>query len=551
MTRSVATDDQAPEDRESAGSLRARAPLDVEAAPGVEAKAEAEAAAKAARGKDEAKRAGRGGIAIAGAKIFFMVVGLVQQIALKHILGLQTYGALGRVQGLASVVYNPVVSTAVQGVSRAMSAAPSGEEAAAQRKALVIHAVAVVPLAVGFFLAAPLVADLIRAPHLALPLRIVSAVVLFYGLYTPLVGALNGRRQYGGQALLDVTAATLRTVGMLGGAIVFAKRDFGVEGALAGFGCASALMVGIALPLAKTGGRGRGGPTWGKHMLFIAPLFGGQFALNLLFQSDLQLLGLFAAQAAVRAGNDPETADLLAGAYRNAQLFCFLPYQLLLSVTFVLFPMLATAHRDGDREAVARFVRTGIRLGLVIAGAMVCVTAGIPGALLQLVFGADSAALGATAMRIMAIGLGAFAVFGILVTVLTSLGREGISAALTVAALGLVVGLCFVFVRGQPFGETLLVRTALATGVGLFAATLASAWQVRRTAHAVVAPLTLIRVLIATAIAGAALAFLPAPSKVATIAYAIGGVAIYLAVLVGSHEIGRDDLALVRRVIGR
>lgn len=498
-----------------------------------------------------ARRAGRGGIAIAGAKIFFMVVGLAQQIALKHILGLQDYGALGRVQGLASVVYNPVVSTAVQGVSRAVSAAPDAQQAAAQRKALAIHAAAAVPLALGFFLAAPWVAGLIRAPHLTLPLRIVSSVVLFYGLYTPLVGALNGTRKFGWQASLDVVAATLRTVGLLGGALLFTGQNFGVEGALAGFGCASALMVGVALPLAKTGRRGEGGPSVGAHLLFIAPLFGGQIALNMLFQSDLQLLGRFAADAAVRQDLTVEAADLLAGAYRNAQLFCFLPYQLLLSVTFVLFPMLASAHRDGDREAVARYVRTGMRLALVVAGAMVCVTAGIPHALLKLVFGADSAELGATAMRIMAVGLGAFAVFGLLVTVLTSLGREGVSAGLTVAALSLVVVLCFAFVRGQPFGEDLLVRTALATGAGLFAATIAAALVVFRSAGAVVPPGTFGRVLLATTLTASVLSYLPAPSKLLTIAYALLGALLYFGTLVASRELDKNDLALVRRVIGR
>jgi len=128
--------------------------------------------------------------------------------------------------------------------------------------------------------------------------------------------------------------------------------------------------------------------------------------LNLLFQSDLQLLGWFAAESAEHVGRAAIEADTLAGAYANAQLFCFLPYQLLLSVTFVLFPMLAEAQRDKDRAAVARYVRMGVRLALVLAGLMVSVTAGLPGPLLRLIFGAESAELGATGMRILALGSG-------------------------------------------------------------------------------------------------------------------------------------------------
>ena len=521
-----------------------------EADPPSPAAAEGAAAAGAAA-TAEARAAGRGGIAIAGAKIFFMVIGLVQQIALKRILGLQTYGALGRVQGLASVIYNPVIATNVQGVSRAISGAHDHERAAAQRRVLSIHAAAVVPLALALFVGAPAVAAAIRAPHLTTGFRIVSAVLLFYGLYTPLVGVINGQKRFTTQAALDVLAATLRTFGLLGGAWYFTRSSSGMEGAFAGFAVSTALMAAVALPMTGLGKRGSGGPGLREHLLFMAPLFGGQFALNLLFQSDMQLLGFFAADAAVVAGKTVEAADTLAGAYRNAQLFCFLPYQLLLSVTFVLFPLLSSAHRDQDHEAVARYVRTGVRLALVLAGAMVSVTAGLPGPLLKLVFGADSAALGSRAMLIMALGLGAFAVFGILTTVLTSLKRERMSALLTSAALILVVALCFVLLGGQPYGEELLVRTAIATGSGLLVATLLAAWQVKRTAGAVVAPLTLLRVGIALAATITLARVLPAPSTILTVVYAAVIGLVYLAVLVLSGELGKDDVAMVRRVVGR
>ncbi|MEZ4438113.1 MAG: lipopolysaccharide biosynthesis protein [Polyangiaceae bacterium] len=502
------------------------------------------------RDDDAAKKAGRGGIAIAGAKLYFMVIGLVQQIALKHLLGLSSYGALGRVQGLASIVYNPVIATNVQGISRAVSEAPDASRDVVQRRVLGIHMLIVLPLAAAFMAVPGVIADAVRAPHLAGGFRIVGLVLLFYGGYTPFVGVINGRKRFGMQAGLDVTAATLRTFGLLGGAWYLSQRGLGMEGALGGFAVSAMLMAVIAWPIAGIGRSGAGGPSVKRHLAFVAPLFGGQFALNLLFQSDLQLLGVFAADAAVAAGGAAEEADRLAGAYRNAQLFCFLPYQLLLSVTFVLFPLLATARRDQDDEAVARYVRTGVRLALIVAGAMVSVTAGLSGPLLNLVFGADSAALASVAMPIMAVGLGAFALFGILSTVLTSLSRERLSAILTVAALGLVVILCVALVRGQPFGPDLLWRTAVATGVGLFVATLLAAEAVRRTAGAVVAPLSLVRVVAATALAAGLGHVLPAPGKLLTLGYALVLGVVYLVTLILSRELGGDDLALVKRVVG-
>ncbi len=480
-----------------------------------------------------------------------MVTGLVQQVALTHLLGLKQYGALGRVQSVASILYNPVIATGVQGVSRAIAGAPDAAKLATQRRTLTVHGALIVPLALGFFVAAPWMAEAMAATHLTTGLRIVSAVMLLYGFYTPMVGVVNAEKRFTVQAGLDVLAATLRTLGLLGGAWWLTGRGLGVEGALVGFVGSVTVMTLVTLPLARLGKSGAGAPSWGEHIAFVAPLFGGQLALNLLFQSDFQLLGRFAADAAVAANLRPEDADTLAGAYRNAQLFCFLPYQLLLSVTFVLFPMLATAHRDGDREAVARYVRTGIRLALIVAGMIVSVTAGLPHALLVLVFSRESAALAGDPMFVLALGQGAFAIFGILATVLTSLKRERTSALLTTVALALVGVLCFLFVRGQPYGSGLLLRTAAASGVGLLVATLLTAAQVKRTAGAVVAPKTLLRVLAALAAALGVARVLPPPSKLMTLGYAPLVAAVFLGVLVLTREVGKDDLAIVRRVLGK
>jgi stage V sporulation protein B len=504
-----------------------------------------------AGGDETTRTAGRGGIAIAAAKLYFILVGLVQQIALKRVLGLAPYGDLGQIQSFASILYNPVISAGLQGVSRAVSGSPPEDQAAAQRRAIGIHMAAVVPPALLLFVFAEPIAELLHARHLTLGMRIVAAVVLSYGLYAPFVGALNGHRRFGHQAALDALAATLRTVGLLGGAALFAERVGGVAGALSGFVASTTIMIVVAFALAGLGRRGSGGPSLTAYLRFIAPLFGGQFLLNLLMQADLQLLAIFAGEAATRSGLDAEAAGTLKGAYRAAQLFCFLPYQLLLSVAFVLFPLLAAAVRDGDQSAIARYVKTGSRVALVIAGLIVSVTASLPGPLLRLVFDADAASLGARAMLLMALGLGCFAIFGILTTVLNSLGRERTALWLTAGALALVGLGCLLLVRGQPFGEDMVVRTAMATGAGLAVATVGAVIAVHRHAGASLPPLSALRVCGALTLTIVGARFLPAPGALATLVYAALIGALYLAILVVSRELGRDDLALVTRVFRR
>ncbi len=508
---------------------------------------------------DVARTAGRGGLAITAAKVYFMVVGLVQQIALPRVLGLDGYGALSSALSIASTTYNPIVTTSIQGASRAVTVATPEERPAALRQLVLVHGVFAVLLAAAFFVFAPAVARVIGAPHVSGALRILSGVLLMYGLYTPLVGALNGQRRFLGQAALDVTAATLRTVGLVVGSWWFVHRmgaqggdaaDIaGVEGASWGFVASSALILAVALFMVGVGRSGKGGPSIVEHLVFVLPILAGQILLNFLLQADLTLLRAFAADSAQQAGLPLTAADPLVGAYRATQLFSFLPYQLLLAITFILFPMLATAVRDGDRDAIARYVKTGVRLALLMAGAMVSVTAGLSDGLLHLVFGEQAARYGGRSLELLSLGFGAFAIFGILTTVLNSLKRELAGALVTGIAVVLVAGLCWLRVRGTPFGEDLLFRTAIATASGLCLATLLAAWLVKRSAGAVVDPKSLVRVLVALSIAVTAGRFMPYWGKVGTLLQAGVVGALYVIVLLILREVGKADLELVRHVL--
>jgi len=513
------------------------------------------ASASASTSQEAARAAGRGGLAVAAAKLYFIVVGLVQQIALKAVLGLQGYGDLSTVLSAASVTYNPITSTSIQGVSRAVAGSPEAEQPESLRRTLLVHLGLAALSAVGFFVFAEPVGAWIGAPHVVPALQILSAILLLYGAYTPLVGALNGTRRFLWQAALDVTAATLRTCGLIGGAWWFAKSTAdelgGVEGASVGFvGGAIAVTV-LALVVVGTGKSGPRGIRTGAHIAYIAPLLGGQVLLNLLFQADALLLRRFSSAAAVAAGMPVEAAGDLVGAYRAAQLFCFLPYQLLLAVTFILFPMLATAHRDGDTKAVADYTRAGMRLALLLAGMMVSVTSGIPAELIALVFGHDAAALGGGPMQLLSLGLGAFALFGIFTSVLNSIKHESASLAVTFVAFVLVVALCYLRVPSAEYGPDILWKTAQATTVGLVLATIAAGWLVKRYAGALMPVSTSVRVAAAMAVAIALGRFLPDAGKLMTILHSGLIVAAYGAVLVVSRELNKGDLANLKAIISR
>lgn len=502
----------------------------------------------------EARSAGRGGLAIVAAKVWFLLLGLIQNILLPAILGAGAFGDLRNALGMASISYNPIVTGSIQGASRATARASEDEQPAVVRRLFTVHTSMAFVFAGAFLVLAPEVAALIKAPHLAPTLRVLSAVVLCYSLYPALVGVLNGRRQFGKQAVLDMLMAVLRTLGLVVGGTLLLSSDRAPEGAALGFAGGSVLITVVSISLVGIGrggkGKGKGGTSVREHLAFMGPVVLGQVLLNLLLQADVLLLRRFAAAAAETSGQSVEAASPLVGAYAATQLYCFLPYQLLLAITFILFPMLTVAHRDGDKEAMARYTRTGVRLALVLAGLMVSVTSGLSGPLLKLLF-KEEFWLATEAMQVLTLGFGAFAIFGIFSAVLNSLKYEVVSMAITGLAVVLVGVLNFVRVPGTDFGPDLLWKTATSTSIGILLATVLAAFAVKKAAGAIVSPWSLLRVLLALGVAVGVGRLLPYGGKVMTLVYAAVVGLVYLVVLTLTREVGKADLVSLRAIVVR
>jgi stage V sporulation protein B len=506
----------------------------------------------ASAGEETARSAGRGGLWLSFAKLYFTGLGLVQQIALSWLLA-DGYGALRGVLSPASITYNPLVTAGVQGMSRAVSRAPVEERAQVIRMGWALHAAVALVLGAAFYLGAPLLGAGLNSEYLVPSLRILSLVVVFYGIYAPAVGVLNGLRRFRAQAGLDVLSATLRSVALFVGAWLLLGQGStrAVEGASWGFVFVAAAMVLVSVMLV---GFGRGGARPGaakEHLGFIIPVIASQVVLNLLLQADTNTLRGFATRAAADVGLAPQAADPLIGAYNAGQLFGFLPYQLLIGITFILFPMLATAHARADAAAVGRYVLGGTRIATILVGLVVSISAALPEDLLRLVFPPKFAELGTGSMRVLTLGLGAFALFGVFTTVLNSLGRQWQSLIVTALAFGAVIGLNLLWVRGTAFGPELLVKTAWATTLAMLGATLAAGYLVYVVAGAVISPTLLLRVAAIIGVFTLLGEQLPTLGRVATIAASGVVFVLYFAALALLRVFTAADWQHIQSVLGR
>ncbi|MEO8876771.1 MAG: MATE family efflux transporter [Polyangiaceae bacterium] len=508
--------------------------------------------------RTSARAAGRGGVAVLGAKVFFILTGLVQQTILPRAIGIAQTGILARILSIASLVNNVMVTGSVQGVSRAVAAAGPDREKFVFRDALRLHVPIALVLAALFWLAAPYVAAFEEAPYITTPLRVLALVVAFYGMYAPLVGALNGRGQFTRQAALDIVFATVRTTGLLAiGWFFWHRSGQGALGASIGFAAAAAFILLPALRWSGTGAASNKGNALDRraYLLGLAPLALTQLLTNGLMQADITLLGRFLSIGAVTSGLHgaaaSKAADEWVAIYRFCQYFAFLPYQLVMSVTQILFPLVARAHAEGDREAVRRYVERGARIAVIASGALVAVVAALPGSVLYFVYGADVAARGADTLRILAIGQGAFTMFGIATTVLASLGRERVAAILSFVTLAAVAGGCWFLAASAPFGEAQLQANAIAVSSALVVGLIVAAIVVSKIAGGFVPFVSMARVLV---VVGASVAIgmhvgrlgrLMAPLAAAAI------VALYLIALVVLRELGGEDARALRAIVDR
>lgn len=502
--------------------------------------------------------AGRGGLALAAGKIFFLVTGLLQQILLKAVLGLGGYGAYSTVSSIASISYNPLVQAGIQGVSREIAGSDEAEIGLVQRRVLGFHFLLALGATAAFFVASGFLAALLGAPHVANALRILSVVLFLYAMYAPLIGFLNGRRRFIGQAGLDMTAATLRTIGLVAGAyaatkLVSSDTEQGrtilrVEGAALGFCIASVFILAAAIRLAGVGISGGTHPPMKRYFLVLLPIFGGQIVLNLLFQADALLLRRFAADAAEVARLAPEAADPYVGAYRATQLFCFLPFQLLSSITFVLFPLLASAQAKGENREVAALVTRGLRIALIVGGLIISTLVAVPGGLIALVFGAEASAIGAGSMRILAVGMGFFALLGVMTSAMNSLGAEKESFTLIGLAAVLVIALCILGARDHQLSADLLSRVAAATSAAMILATIVAAYRLRAVSGGGITLLSFLRTSAAIAVAGVLTSRFFTGGHLSTLLGAFAAALTFVVMLIVTRELSRTDLDLILRL---
>ena len=499
----------------------------------------------------------RGFVAIAGAKVWFVVTGYAVHFALPRIFGSpESFGRYSTAMSFASILNNVLIATTILTVSRFISTR-TDTPGQTLRKGLRFQVVLGAALAAAvFLLAEPVSVHVLRDATVTPLLRWVSWVVFAYSLYAALVGSLNGQQRFGYQAGLDASFSTIRSILIVAGAAYFGvllgEPGPSEAGAMMGFAAAAAAILLVALALVGTGAGGSA-LTSKEWLGFLVPVASYQLFLNGILLSDLLVLKGTVADLASEAGYRQEaaasTASTYVGYYSAAQKFALVPYQLLLSMTFVVFPAISKA-TAADREAAGAYLRSAMRASLLLVVGVAAPIAGAARGVMNLAFPSEYVA-GAPALEVLVLGAAAFALFVITAAVHSGGGRPAIAAKIAGAGLVAVIGLNIAFVRYVGLSPNIPLAAASATSIAMLLALALSVGRIHQRYGSVFRLRCLGRTAVSGVVAFAVARLFPSePALLAAPALVAGSLA-YLATLVLLREIDGEDAATVRGILRR
>jgi O-antigen/teichoic acid export membrane protein len=479
---------------------------------------------------DVAKTAGRGSIYITAAKIWFMVSGYGIFYTLPRLISREDVGLYKVTVGVVSIINAVIVTCTQQTVSKYISQEDEKADSV-KAKALKLQTLVGGGAAIGFFLLAPVIAGYLNDERLTNPLRLASLITLSYAFYAVFIGYFNGQKKFFTQALVDMTYSTLK----LGFIVLFVWFGFGVMGAIGGFAMAAASVLALSAGFA---GRGkRFGEVQVTELLqFQSYILLFTLLLNLLQKVDLVLVKALSSSDATIASHN-------AADYGAALDLANITYQIIISITFVIFPLVSQATFADDREKTRIYIANTMRYSLMIMAIVATLFSANAKAVLSVAFPADYQA-GSGALSVVAYGMLFFGLLYVITTIISASGKPKVS--LMIGALTLSASATLNYLLIPIYG---LTGAGTATSIAMLMGVIVGSVYLLTKFNTLMPLISFLRISgCAALIYAASFGFSTNVKILIILKLAVLGV-LYIAALVLSRELGREDFLALKRVI--
>ncbi len=408
---------------------------------------EVNATQKPGEADDTVKRTGRGFLVITAAKVWFLITGATIQLGLPIIFAsAELFGVFKIVTEAISLVNMVMITGTLQAVSKLASEQPERANRVVNL-AVKLQLVVGVPIWLAYAFGAGLIAESFNDPSLTGLLQLSSLIIVFYAFYAIFIGYLNGIKEFVHQAGFDIIFATLKTAGILG----LVALGFGVVGAISGFVVAAGIICVLSAFWVFRLMRKRPEPASAEateddktRLKRLASYLGlimlYTFALNGLMRADLFVIKSVAADVPVHLeGAAPLfkiMSDKFAGFYGAVLNISRIPYQGVIAVTFVIFPLISEATFNADRQATQNYIRTTFRYCVLLIASVAIILALNSDSLIAGLYSADYQTA-SQALAILSVGIIFFALYYVATTMIIGAGHP--MAAVVIMGVSLVV----------------------------------------------------------------------------------------------------------------
>ena len=420
---------------------------------------------------------GRGILVITGAKIWFMLGGAAITFGLPFIFdryyasGRALYGQYYDLNNILSIFSMVMVTGVMQSVSRYVAPSPK------QARDIVRHALRFILIAGtviggGLIALSPTIAASRGNPDLVNGYRAAGCIIFAYGIYTVMVGCLNGQKRFVSQALLDILFTGLKVSLVLG----MAAAGFGVLGAFTGFAIAAAIIAGCALmwvyPRLNEGETSPGYISYAVKVMLYA------FVFNLIFKLD----GIFVKPAIHAIFSSPDVSsathsvgqiwptdwpiwwttivqqrtDESMATYGMALALARLPWQATIAVTFVMFPLMSAASFAKNRAKTQLYIRETLRYSAMIIGLTMSLLVALPESIFAIL--PHGYASGTRLILVLGPAYFFFSLFNLTNTLLIAGGRAATALTLGVVIVSLIAASYWLYLPSANTSDLALLK---------------------------------------------------------------------------------------------
>ncbi len=408
---------------------------------------------------ETAKTAGRGFLIITAAKVWFLITSAVIQLGLPILISPEQFGIFKIVTEWVGWINMVMITGTLHAVSKLISEQPERARVIVNM-AVKMQCMLAVPIAILYALGSPLIAEhwYDAAETLAPLMQLSALIILFYGFYAIFVGYFNGLKQFTRQATLDFTFSTVKLLGIVGLVLL----GFGVWGAVAGFVAAAGVIFTVATIWVVIRMRKRTDQTtpededeakaaFRRLLSYLVLIMLYTFALNGLMRIDMLVLPGVASNIPPHLqGMETDLFELMsnifAGVYGASLNIARIPYQGVIAVTFVIFPLISEATFHQDRERTREYIHSTLRYCVIMIGVGAMLLAfnadAIVGGLYAEVYGHASVAL-----AILSVAIIFFALLYVTATMIIGSGHPKVAFGIMAISLGISAVLNYVFVN--------------------------------------------------------------------------------------------------------